>query len=525
MLFVAVGLQAQQPPMQKVEGILNIVWGDPHPKLGSGGETVFSLESLAGTDLPLQLKGKNRVRLRLKGKENAALRYFGKRVVVTGRVAPSESGKPETMDVELIAPNQSQPVPPAPASVIGTKKVIYLLLKFSDDTAVPHPAVFYTDLNNPDTPPGGEVFPTTVNGFFKKTSYNQFSWIGDVGGAGGVGASGGWLTLPHPKSHYANCGWEASCVDTNSIGDDGTVLGRAQGIDFTTYDNINFVLSNDLDCCAWGGTYFSSVDSKVYGATWEPPWGQEAQTYSHEMGHSLGLPHSGWVYYDYDSPWDVMSLIVSANSVLCGTYSSINTGSDSDIYCKEPGDGYITPHKDFLGWIPTMNITEVTAGSSATATLEANSLALSSAIKMIRICITGFSCNGASARYFTVEARVNGLGASSQYDNGITSEGVIIHDYQADRPAVTGPCIFGSQPIWAQPADSTPNDYDLVNCNEGGRTYPDYALYNAQWSPGQTYTNSTRGFAVTVVSKSGSTYDISIQPVATKKPKGQVISD
>ena len=47
--------------------------------------------------------------------------------------------------------------------------------------------------------------------------------------------------------------------------------------------------------------------NRFYGATWEPPWGQNTSTYAHEMGHSLGLPHSGWRYYAYDSPWDVMS--------------------------------------------------------------------------------------------------------------------------------------------------------------------------------------------------------------------------
>lgn len=202
--------------------------------------------------------------------------------------------------------------------MLGTKRVIYLLVKFSDDSAVPHPPVFYTGMTNPDTPPSGEVFPTTLNGFFKKTSANQFSWLADVGGVGGVGASGGWLTLPHPKSYYAPCGWSSVCANLSGLSNDATALGRSQGIDFKVYDNINFVLSNDLDCCAWGGNYFSSVDSKSDGATWEPPWGQNTSTYAHEMGHSIGLPHSGRVYYAYDSPWDVMSSIQVINGVNCG---------------------------------------------------------------------------------------------------------------------------------------------------------------------------------------------------------------
>jgi hypothetical protein len=304
MLLAPAGLQAQQANTT-VEGFLHIVWGDPNPELGSGGATLYTLQLLNGLRVPLQLTGQDTV----------AVYYFGKRVVVSGHVVPNQFTTTHTLDpwvivVDTITPTSYEQQ--AQASVFGTRKVIYLLLRFSDDAAVPHPPLFYTDLNNPDTPPVGEVFPATINGFFRKTSWNQFDWHGDVGGTGGVGAPGGWLTLPHPKSYYAPCGWSEACANLQAIADDGTALGRGQGITFTNYDNINFVLSNDLDCCAWGGGYYSSVDAKSYGATWEPPWGQETGTYSHEMGHSLGLPHSGWVYYAYDSPWDMMSDRTSA---------------------------------------------------------------------------------------------------------------------------------------------------------------------------------------------------------------------
>jgi M6 family metalloprotease-like protein len=414
----------------------------------------------------------------------------------------------------------SQPL--AQAAVIGTRKVIYVLLKFSDDTAVPHSPAFYTDLNNPDTPPAGEVFPATVNGFFKKTSWNQFSWIGDVGGAGGLGASGGWLTLPHPKSYYAPC-TNTSCANLQAIADDGTALARAQGISFSGYDNINFVLSNDLDCCAWGGTYFSSVDNKSFGATWEPPWGQDASVYAHEMGHSIGLPHSGWVYYAYDSPWDVMSANISASTVACGSYFSINANGTRTLYCNEPGDGYNASYKDYLGWIPALNKVTTTAGSTLTTTLEADSLALGSLAKIVKICLTGITCTGSTAHYFTVEARVSGLGTTSQYDNGIPGQGIIVHEFQGNRPAVSGTCYFNSQSGWAWPVDSTPGDYDSVACNTGGRSYPSYGLFNAQWNAGQTYLNNVYGFLVQVVSRSGSTFVVTID-TTFKKRRGQSIS-
>jgi M6 family metalloprotease-like protein len=485
-LLLAVGIAADDRlSMQSMEGTLTVVWGDPAPGAASG-ETRYALALSDGTVIPLQLNGH----------ENAALMNFGQRVTVSGFT--SDAG---TLHVNAIAAAKG-----GTSGVIGTKKVIYLLVKYPDDAEVPHPPVWYLGLTNPDTPPAGEVFPTTINAFFKKTSWNQFSWIGDVGGIGGVGASGGWLTLPHPKSYYAPCGYETSCAAINALSVDAMDLGRAQGIDFTLYDNINFVLSNDLDCCAWGGGYYSAADNKLYGATWEPPWGQQAGTYSHEMGHSLGLPHSGWIYHAYDSPWDVMSSTSPAVSVQCGSYMSLNSGGTRNVYCPEPGNGYITPHKDYLGWIPPANLVVSSTSASTNVTLEGGALPLGAGIKMLKICIDGLPCDGSAAHYFTVEARVRDLGAPSQYDNGIPGEGVIIHEVRRDAQPVGGSCFFNTQSGFAFPVDSTPGDYDSLACNQGLRAYPNFALYNAQWNPGSTYTN---GFSISVDSRSGSNFVIS----------------
>ena len=184
----------------------------------------------------LRLADGSVVPLQLTGQEGVAVFYFRKRVLVTGWAVPGQAAAGNvqaaaTLVVDSIAPSQTLQSDTF-STVTGTKKVIYMLAKFSDDTAVPHPPAFYTDLNNPDTPPAGEVFPVTINAFFKKISGNVFSWVGDVGGVGGVGAAGGWLTLPHPKSYYANCGWSTSCANLTALGDDATALGRAQGINF-----------------------------------------------------------------------------------------------------------------------------------------------------------------------------------------------------------------------------------------------------------------------------------------------------
>jgi hypothetical protein len=420
----------------------------------------------------------------------------------------------------------AEPASPAGAAlaapVIGTKRVLYLLLKCADDTAVPHPPQFYDDLNNPDIPPKGAGFPSTVNGFFRKTSWDQFHWIGDVGGVGGVPASD-WLTLPYPKIHYAPCGWDEACANLNALGTDGMAAGAAAGIDFSGYDQINFVFSNDLDCCAWGGSFV--YQNRFYGATWEPPWGQNTTTYAHEMGHSLGLPHSGWLYYAYDSPWDVMSARAGLNGSICGSYDSDNSGAPKSLYCEEPGDGYIAPHKDFLGWIPPLNQVVVNGSSPVTVALEADALPLSSAIKMIKVCLPDFPCTGPSARYLTIDARVKGLGSDSQFDNAIPGEGVIIHDFQADRPpiGVGDPCFINSQSGWAVPIDATPEDWvGAPFCDSGTRQYPDYALLNAQWLPmPSTYVSPDRKIRIAVQQGVDSSFVVQVTgaaPAPTQVP-------
>ena len=500
----AAGPPAQIGAPEIFDGVLEIVWGDPRPGFAAPASISYTLAFPDGTRLPLQLTGQ----------ENEAVLYFGKRVLVTGRAVlgqPAAAGGQTTRAIVVDAIEPSAAALSLLPSVLGTRSAIFLLVKFSDDAAVPHPPAFYTDMTNPDTPPAGATFPSTLNGFFKKTSYDQFSWTSDVGGVGGVGAPGGWITLPHPKSYYAPCNtFSTTCANLTLLANEATAAGRAQGIVFTGYNNINFVLSNDLDCCAWGGSYFSSVDGKSYGATWEPPWGQTVPTYAHEMGHSIGLQHSGWVYYAYDSPWDVMSSIQTLNSIVCGSYLSVNSGNTtSTLRCSEPGDGYIGPHKDYLGWIPAANEVVTSTSSNVTVTLEGGSVPLSSAVKLIKICITGSPCTGGSAHYYTVEARVKGLGATSQYDNAIPGDGIIIHDVQMNRPAISGTCYFNNQSGWAMPIDATPGDYNSTSCSSTG------ALNNAQWLPGQTYTN---GVKISVVSRSGSTFVVSVTSLSAPPP-------
>lgn len=481
----------------RFEGVLSVVWGDPRPGQ-RGGATRFSLTLPDGTKHQLQLSP---------AQQNSAVTYFGKRVAVQGQLtnaANGAGGKPH------LSVNQIESIEPAevtPALRVKTRRVLYILLKFAGDAQEPHPPSFFAALTNPARPPAGSNVVTTLNAFYDKTSWGQLRWRGHVLGAEGLNSSTHWLTLPKTKAQYAPCGWSGVCADLDAIQADGMALAVNAGVDVSAYNNINFVLNNDLDCCAWGGGFV--YNNQSYGATWEPPWGQEAGTYVHEFGHSIGLPHSGWVYHDYDSPWDEMSSGNAAQFVQCASYMSANDGTTDAVYCTEPGAGYITAHKDVLGWIPAANQVVIKRAGTQKITLEDNALPLGDGIKMIKVCFGGELCGGTSAHYLTIEARAT----AKPYQRGIPGVGVIIHDVLMDRDPIGdgNPCFFNSQSGWAVPIDATPGDYDSTACNSGGRSWPNYALGNAEFLPGETYTDAAHHVTVSVVRKTITGYIVTVK--------------
>jgi hypothetical protein len=460
---------------QTYQGILEYAFGDGHDQTHA-----FDRYHL--------YTGQERIELRFRVPPWRG--FYGKQVVVEGRAMSAQGGAGQAVDVSDIGFAQSEQTSATYASVTGTKNIILLLVKFSGDAQEPHLQSWYTDLINPDT-------GNTVDSFYRANSWNKFSFSA---------TATPWMLLPSTKATYANCGWETACLNWSLLFDDAVAAGLSYGVNFDLYDNIAIVTNNDLDCCAWGGSMV--YNGKLYGVVWEPPWAAQQGTFAHELGHSVGLPHSGWVYYAYDSPWDVMSKSSIYNQIPCGSYYSVNSGGTYAISCPTPED-IIAPYKDMLGWIDPPYLLTVPAGSGA-GLVQVDTLAapLSGNRKMIKVCVAGYDCTsgGSTARYYTVEVRTH-YTSDPGFDFYLQNEGVIIHFYWGNRPPqAPNQCYFNSQSGPAYPIDNfnvvpSPHYTGPPQCSEfisGQRR----GLYFANWNDGQSYEDVSLNVEIQVVSHS-----------------------
>jgi len=430
-----------------LSGILNIILSDSEK---GGSCQVYYLYTSSGEYVQIYLA------------EPVPLSYSKREVVVTGTIVQLTDRT--TMNATAIAVVGEARVS---AVVSGTRRIAMLLLKYSDSAAyTPNDAAYYSNLMNPTT--------NSVNAFYREESYGLLSVQADVYG---------WYTLPRPRSYYVYGSLTTCGVYFNRLVNDGVVVADPY-VYFPQYDDVSFVMNDYLDCCAWGGSYVITADGvpKLYGATWEPPWAQNIGVYAHEIGHSIGCPHTGFVGGNtYDSVWDVESGGTNFNSVLRGSYYSVAAGQTKNLYSRNPCH-HIAYHKIKLGWLDGY-YSEVAAGTATTLTLNALAGARTS-VMAAKVRIPG---QDPSKRYLTVEARTK-----INYDQWLPGEGIIIHSVDEDR-VVSG--LDSSENVPAYPIDSTP----------GTSTLDD-----AQWAVGTTYNNAAYGLSISAISKTSNSYQVGI---------------
>ena len=425
-------------------GTLTVQWGDPHPDLDDPTVRRIMLTDDAGQHTELTMSDEL-----FRG---GIFRWNGRRVEVLppAGAAPREPGEAMRVGALRLIGEES-----LGGTVSGSQPWISILCKFADVATEPENLAFFQNMYA-NTP--GEL-----DHYWREVSYDHIDIVGST--------AIDWVDLPDNHTDYVPTPGSNSDADLNTLFDDCTAAADPF-VDFanggTPFAGINMMFNDLLDCCAWGGSRFATLDgvTKSWRTTWEPPWGYaNAGVIAHEMGHGFGLPHANNWDADgnpYDSPWDVMSAATS-NSVFDSVYGSL--GKHVNAY-----------HKERLGWFEPARQFTVTDEGSFPITLDHTALANSSNYQIATIPI------GDGSTWYTVEARQR----TGEYEANLPGDAVIIHEVNPNR----------SEPSWAVDGASPPADF---GSNEG-----------TMWKVGETFEDTANQISVRVDSETANGFRVTL---------------
>jgi len=410
-LIAADGSAQPNAAGELLEGRLSMAWGDPPPGSGLASHRVFALTDDDGRTVEFTISEE------LAAAHGGFLDWNGRRVRVQFDVLRNRAlnGPRPARAVMLLEGRDGETIQGGP---VGSQPWVSLLCKFADIEDEPRDLAYFEGMYANEF--GG------LDDYWRKQSYGRIDIVGSI--------AIDWIDLPEPQSFYVPDPGNGTDSNRNQLFTDCT--GAADEIvDFSNggtggFSGINMMFNDLLDCCAWGGGRFTTLDgvNKLWRTTWNPPWSfRQSGIIAHEMGHGFGLPHSNNSDGDsspYDSPWDVMS---------SATGNAVN---DSDY--GRLGKHHTAYHKDRLGWFDASEQIEVTAGESATITIDAMALPSTSNYRMARIPVPD------TDDWYTVEARKR-IG----YDGNLPGDAIVISYVDTSR----------SEPAWSVDSDDPPADF------------------------------------------------------------------
>lgn len=341
--LVGTSQPSQATPQGHIDGWLIIDWGDPPQGSSERPIRQVLLADHTGHHRRLEASG-DLVYGNL-------WQWHGHRVRVFPRddetASKSATAPLRVAAVQLLADDLAKSA--VQKAVVGSQPWISILCKFPDIATEPKNLSFFQGMYNNSA--------GRLDHYWREVSADTINVVGSI--------AIDWLVLPNPQSFYVPNPGSGTGAQKSALFSDCTAAADPF-VDFSNGGNafvgINMMFNDLLDCCAWGGGRFATLDgvSKVWRTTWEPPWAYaDISVIEHEMGHGFGLPHStNWDDdgHPYDSPWDVMS--------------SDRSYSPRDATYGRIGKHTIGYHKDRLGWIPSAQKLVVVENSSTTLILD-----------------------------------------------------------------------------------------------------------------------------------------------------------
>jgi M6 family metalloprotease-like protein len=453
-------------------GILTAIWGDPHPSSSATPALRWSLTDDRGQVVDVTISDDV---LRRAG-STTALNLRRVRVRgVTERRPDRRSGRPSLLRatglrVEEESPTGRLHAPPQ----VGNRPYAVLLCRFADLPATPRPPSFFEALMGDDYPNMGH--------FYRQASGGRLDLAGS--------RAFGWFTLPRAHGEYFDS--DSGVLLIYRLADD-CIAAAASLVDFTAFSGIilqlNGQLSRNGQGMAWGGSRVLALDgpARVWPFLWMPLWAMEESRYgiyAHELGHSLGLPHSSGPYpTSYASNWDVMSQ----------PYLRWDAGHSAWI----PG-GTIAFHKDLMGWIPEERRVTVSDTAELRIRLEPHTTGPGDAAGfrdstgstghdplLVRIPIPG------TPDFYTVEAR-----RRAGYDQPVPGSAVLFH--RVPDPDGPGCTLHRCAEVVDGHGDGDPNGA------------------GAMWMPGETFDDGV--VRVTVIGATDTGWDLTVRVRAPPAP-------
>ncbi len=454
--FIALATVVSMPlSAATLSGRLDVVWGDPGPDTHGPAHLKFFLADTSGQVSEVVI---DRTTLTEAGGVMAINRQF---VEVTVEDGNPRSGRRRATSLRILPPPSGLESSSTEA-VLGSKPWVTLACKFSDKGAEPENLSYFQGMY--------ANAPGRLDHYWREVSYDAIDIVGST--------AVNWKNLPNTQTFYVPTPGSGTTANLSQLFNDCTAAADPF-IDFSLsgsggFEGINLMFNDQLDCCAWGGGRYATLDgvSKTWRTTWDPPWAfAQEGVIAHEMGHGFGLPHANNSDGDsnpYDSPWDVMS-------------SATGYAVDDPVY-GNLGKHVTSYHKDRLGWLEESEKYVVPGEGFFRVTIDPLGSATTATYRMARIPI-----NGSNSHYYTVEARE----AVGNYEADIPGTGggdrmVIIHEVNTGR----------SEPAWVVDEDDPPADYAST---EG-----------VMWRVGELFVDPAAEIAIEVESQTATGFQVGI---------------